>query len=203
MKKDKTNDERRSSKFLSVWTKTLGISLMCFFNIYNAMDISNENKNHLSSGSGIITQSNTESLEQATIYVTSGAIIADFSENNVETAKVKDTDKRITLRRRAIKISKHASKQAKPVAQTTAKEGKETFSSGSESDVAFIFQQNHKTACAQTQNTVVHHFSHPDSTSFQIAALDLSQIKAETCLSYVKGKINLDSFSVRPPPTRL
>ncbi|MBD8084287.1 hypothetical protein [Chryseobacterium caseinilyticum] len=203
MKINNTNDESINSKFLSVWIKTLSISLLCFFNFHSARNLSDDNVIHVNGGAQIVTENKTENLEQAKIYVTSGATVSEYSENNFEIVKISNAEKRITSKSKTTAKLKHKKAEAEPAKQEVAHKlpkNEETFTSGSESDYAFCAHQHHSTAFAQTQNPVFKHFLKIGFTYLHTYVLDSSKMKIPNGLTHFTGKIYSESYSVRPPP---
>lgn len=203
MKINNTNDESINSKFLSVWIKTLSISLLCFFNFHSARNLSDDNVIYVNGGAQIVTENKTENLEQAKIYVTSGATVSEYSENNFEIVKIRDAEKRITSKNKTTAKLKHKKAEAEPAKQNVAQKlpkNEETFTSGSESDYAFCVHQNHNTAFAQTQNPVLKHLIKIGFTYFHTYVLDSAKTKIPNGLTHFTGKIYSESYSVRPPP---
>lgn len=205
MKIKYTNDGGRISKFLSIVIKTLGIFFLCFYNFYSGKDSSDENMTHVNDSAQIITENNIENAEKAKIYITAGATISEFSENNFEIVQVKYAKKHIASKSKATVKHKHLKAEADPAKQNAARtlpKKKETFSSGSESDVAFSSHRQFNSVVVQTQNYVLKHFVKTCFINFQIPFSSSSETKTQVCLTQFIGEIYPNSFSVRPPPAK-
>lgn len=203
MKITSTNDERRISKALSTAVKTLSIFLMCFYNLNNAQNISNENEIHLIHGAEVVAENNIEVAVKNKIYVTSGLTVSQLPESDVEIVTIKNAKKSVAFKTSPEKSSKYKTVKNLPiqgkVAQTLPK-SEETFSTDPISTTYFCSHSHEKTVFAQTQILAVKHFVKTDSNKFQIAVFPSGKDKIIFELAYYNSDTHFYAFSVRPPP---
>ena len=205
-----TNHEKGISTLLSFGSKVLFILLFLlsaqnsFANTAEPDLLDAEIENTVSTDS---TSLSGVSKSQAVIYISSGISISDLeTETQYEVVEVSDA-------KRSIASHSHRTESKKKVVPETVHpkskiaqphpQPDETFTTGSGSDAAFSLHQHHNIAVAQTQNPALKHFIRTGFSYFQIVAPDATQAKTPTALAHFCGKIDSDSYSVRPPPAFL
>lgn len=205
----KTNNgytQNRSSKSLSIWIKVFGFFFVCLFDFTSAQEVSDENSIQEFHNNESTTDNEIEDFGKSKIYVTAGTSILGSSDDDFEIVKIKASKKLHVTKKNPTKKLDFKKLEEEAVKQYVSQilpieEG--LFAAAPENNHGFSIKKQYNSAVAQPQNPVLKHFVRTGFSCFQIVVLNATQAKTPVDFVHFCGKIDADSYSVRPPPALL